>query len=181
VAVADRIKEAIDKMNMGEPENGLIQVCIAVDATAKKEYPKSGPGERTKKFLRDNQVFLTAFLRLAVGEEILLQVENRDGKPETKRLEEVLYRLVRCALVHEAELSDRVTITNQACFGLSNDGKFILSYGLIWGMICAVIGSPKNTQERAPENYWISIRGRKILLNELWGKKDIMIQDMFMD
>lgn len=176
MAVADRVKEAIDKMNLGDPVNALIQVCLAVDATAKREYPKNKVGERTKKFLRNNQVFLTAFVKLAVGGDILLQLKDKNGEPETKKLEEVLYKLVRCALVHEASISDRIIITPDPCFGLSKDGKFILSRGLIWGMINAVIGSPANSRERAPDNYWISIGGQRISLNELWGKKDIILQ-----
>lgn len=176
MGVAARVKEAIDKMNLGDPDNALIQICIAVDATAKSEYPKNKVGERTKKFLRNNQVFLTAFAKLAVGGDILLQFRGKNGEPETKKLEESLYKLVRCALMHEAELSDRVTYIPEPCFGLSKDGKFILSLNLIWGMINAVIGSPANSRERAPENYWISIGGQKISLNELWGKKDIILQ-----
>jgi len=171
MGVAARVKEAIDKMNLGDPDNALVQICLALDATAKKEYPKNKVGERIKEFLRDNQVFLTSFVNLEVGGDILMEFQGKSGEPETRRLEEVLYKLVRCALVHEAELSDRVIVTSELKFGLSKDSKFILSLGLIWGMIIAVIGSPANLQERVPDSYGISVRGEKFILNELWGKK----------
>ena len=174
MGLADRVKEAVDKMNLGEPVNALIQVCIAVDATAGKEYPKTKVGERNKKFLRNNQAFLTrvAFGKLEVGGDILLQFEDENGKRETKKLEEVLYDLVRCVLLHEGELSERVMITPKLEFGFSKDRKFLLSAGLIWGMLLAVIGSPVNSIERVPNHYWISVGGQQLPLNELWGKRE---------
>ena len=173
MAVADRIKEAVDKMNLGESINALIQVCIAVDATAKKEYPGYKVGKRIKGFLRNNQGFLTrvAFGNIEVQGDIELQFVSKNGKQEALTLQEVLYKLVRCSLVHEGELSDRVQITPNLILGFSKEGKFLLAHGLIWGMIIAVIGSPVNSKELVPDHYWIGIGGQRKALNELWGKK----------
>lgn len=172
MAVRDRIKEAIDKLSKGEYENALIQVCIAIDATAKKEYPGKKPGERCKKFLRDNQAFIT---RVGVGlleihGDILFASDLKNGKKD-KSLEQVLYRLVRCSLLHEGELTEEVLFTTNNKIGMTNEGIIILPINMIWAIILAIVGSGVNTQERLPDYCTISIGKTTMRLNDLWGKK----------
>lgn len=171
MAIKNRIKEAIDKLNQDDYENALIQVNIAIDATAKKEYPKEKTSHRCKKFLRENQAFIT---RVGLG---LLEIHGdiKFGK-EGKTLEEVLYNIIRCTLLHEGEMSEKIEITSKVSIGMSEDGKVIIPLNLIWAMILAVIGSKVNANERLPEHYSVTIgtirRTLKLRLNEFWGKKE---------
>ncbi len=73
----------------------LIQVMIAVDDTAKKEYPREKTSSRCKKFFRENQGFITrlAFGKLEIQGPMLLDVTEQGIT-----LDAVLYKLVRCSL-----------------------------------------------------------------------------------
>lgn len=179
MAIADRIKEAVDYMNLGNPVSALIQVCIAVDATAKKELKDKRVGDRITKFLRNNQEFI---LLIGLGKarggasDHIFQFKISEGKYEYKKLEEVLYELVRCTLLHEGDLSSKVVIVPQLELGFSKDRQFKLSVGLIWGMILAVVASPANSDQQLPNHYLIPIKGQNKALNELWGKKEELLQ-----
>lgn len=64
MSIGNRINEALEKLQKRDYENSLIQICIALDATAKKEYPGLGSAKRCKKFIEDNMSFIT---RVAFG------------------------------------------------------------------------------------------------------------------
>jgi hypothetical protein len=68
MAIVDRVKEACDKLLMGDPINALIQVSIAIDATAKKAYPQMTTSRRCRRWLSVNQDFITmvAFGKLEI-------------------------------------------------------------------------------------------------------------------
>ena len=60
--VTDRVIGCINKYNSNDLENALIQVCIALDGTAKKEYPKiKKVGERFRAFIKANMDIITFF------------------------------------------------------------------------------------------------------------------------
>ena len=169
--VADRVKESIDKLNEGDPINALIQVCIAIDATSKKEYPGQKPGQRFKAFLKKNQPFITRLStgKLEIGGSIIFTTKGR-----VKSLEEVLYKLVRCCLLHEGDLSEEVEITKNNVLGMTATGKVLVSENLIIAMVGAVVGSPVNIKEKIPDGYTIGLSGTdlRIDINSLWGKRE---------
>ena len=173
MAVRDRIKEAIDKLSKGDYENALIQVCIAVDATAKKEYPGKKTSHRCKKFLRKNQAFITkvGLGLLEIHGDIFFGPSDSVDKKRDKSLEEVLYKLVRCSLLHEGKLAEEVEFTTKNIFGISREGVIILPINMIWAIILAIVGSEVNAKERLLAYSTISIGKTTIRLNELWGKK----------
>ena len=60
--VADRVIECINKYNSNDLENALIQICIALDGTVKKEYPDiKKVGERFRAFIKANMDIITFF------------------------------------------------------------------------------------------------------------------------
>ena len=62
MAISDRIQECINKYNANDLDNALIQVCIAIDGTAKRDYPRiKKVGERFKEFIKSNQDIITFF------------------------------------------------------------------------------------------------------------------------
>ena len=128
MAIRDRVKEAIDKLNLNDPINALIQVSIAIDATGKKEYPGKKTSFRCKKFLVENRGFISrvAFGKLEVQGPMLFPVKTSKGTKSVRTLEEVLYHLVRCSLLHEGDLSNQVEITSRNEIGMTIDGKVTL-------------------------------------------------------
>ena len=174
MAIRDRVKEAIDKLNSNDPINALIQVSIAIDATGKKEYPGKKTSFRCKKFLVENRGFISrvAFGKLEIQGPMLFPFEGSKGFKTARTLEEVLYHLVRCSLLHEGELPNEVQITPKNEIGMTIDGKVLLPVNMIWAMILAVIGSHVNVTEKLPPGYTASIEDVKIDLNEFWGNSD---------
>jgi len=171
MAIRDRVKEAIDKLNLNDPINALIQVSIAIDATGKKEYPGKKTSFRCKKFLVENRGFISrvAFGKLEIQGPMLFPVKTSKGTKSVKTLEEVLYHLVRCSLLHEGDLPNEVEITSRNEIGMTIDGKVLISVNMIWAMILAVIGSRVNRSEKLPPGYTASIEDVNIDLNEFWG------------
>jgi hypothetical protein len=174
MAIRDRIKEAIDKLSSNDPTNALIQVSMAIDGTAKKKYPRKKTSIRCKKFLENNRGFISrvAFGKLEIQGPMLFQIQTAGDYSATKTLEEVLYHLVRCSLLHEGELPNEVEIIPEKSIGMSSDGKVLLSVHLIWAMILAVIGSDVNKAERLPPGNTASIEHITVDLNDFWGNSD---------
>jgi hypothetical protein len=172
--IGDRIKEAIDKMQQRDNVNSLIQVSIAIDATAKKIYPKLKTSERCKAFIRDNQAFITrtAFGLLEIQGPFELEFNGQDGKTHTKTFEEVLYHLVRCSLIHEGDLPNEVEFTDSKSIGVTNGGKILISTNIIMALIMSVIASEPNAREKLPICYTATIDNRNLILNDFWGKKE---------
>ena len=51
--ISGRVIECINKYNANDLDNALIQICIALDGTAKREYPKvNNVGKRFKEFVK---------------------------------------------------------------------------------------------------------------------------------
>jgi len=173
MAISDRIVEAVNKLSARDPISALIQLMIAVDATAQKEYPDRGVGDRFRGFFRDHQAFITrvAFGILEIQGDVVFQFPDR-----VETLEQVLYRLVRCALLHEGSLSDEVTVSFENKIGMERGRKVILPVSLVWALILAVIGLKVNAQEALPDGYVASIGVTSIPLNRFWGKKDEIYQ-----
>ncbi len=174
MAIRDRIKEAIDKLKLNDPINALIQVSIAIDSTGKKIYLGKKTSFRCKKFLEDNRGFISrvAFGKLEIQGPMLFPIQASKGSKKTRTLEEVLYHLVRCSLLHEGELPNEVEITSKNEIGMTIDGKVLLPVNMIWAMILAVIGSDVNRLERLPPGYTASIEDVAIDLNDFWGNSE---------
>jgi len=174
MAIQDRVKEAIDKLSMNDPINALIQICIAIDATGKKEYPKEDTSVRCKNFLAENRGFISrvSFGKLVIRGPILFPFKLQNGTTKHKTLEEVLYHLVRCSLVHEGDLPNEVEITPKPQIGMTVDGKVLIPIKMLWALILAVIGSPDNKSQRLPPGYKASIDDVTVDLNEFWGQRE---------
>lgn len=169
MAIADRVKEAIDKLAKGDIANALIQISIAIDATAKKAYPKQTSSHRCKKFIRDNQAFIT---RVGYGKlEIRGDIKYQTASGE-KSFEQILYNVVRCSLIHEGTIPDTIVITKENKFGVTYDGKVVIADKIIWALIYVVIGAHVNQSEKLPDYYTATIGETTLKLNELWGDKD---------
>ncbi len=52
MAVSDRVQEALIKLEERDVDNALIQLSIAVDATAKKMHPQLKNAQRIKSLLK---------------------------------------------------------------------------------------------------------------------------------
>jgi hypothetical protein len=84
----------------------------------------------------------------------------------------MLYDVVRCAAVHEAKLPANLRFTKEPVIRLGLHGELALPIDVIYGLLIAVVASPKNAGETAEGDPAFSFAGRSRRLNDLWGKRD---------
>lgn len=85
---------------------------------------------------------------------------------------EMLYDVVRCTAVHEAKLPDNLRFTEQPAIQTGLDGELVLPIDVIYGLLIAIVASPKNADQRVEGGPVFSFGGRRIRVNELWGERD---------
>jgi hypothetical protein len=161
-----RLIEAYDKIIRGDWINALIQICITLDAVAKRTHGGK-PGKRIKQYIRENQYILTriAMLHLEAHGDLMFQVAG--GK--TMKFEEIVYELVRCALLHEGELDSRVKIVQLPSIGLDDQGNFFLSVYMIMALCLLLVADPKTNQIRWPEMASFTVEGTTIKFSDIQG------------
>ena len=133
MAMGDRVRECIDKLNQSDYENALIQLSIAFDGTAKREYPKEKKvGKRFKRFLRDTQDIITYF---TFAVTFLINCQH-DGYI----LEDIIYKVLRCGLLHEGSIPDEIEFVDQIVWGRPN-GKWTLPKSYMLGGLLQTVAS----------------------------------------
>ena len=171
MSVADRVTECINKYNANDLVNALIQLCIALDGTAKNEYPRMKKvGERFKAFIKANQDIITFF---TFNTNIFIDCEFGGYA-----IEQFIYKVLRCGLLHEGEVS--------AMFKFAEAGEPILIGGKQWrfprtfvfGTLLAVIGAPTNARQSVGDHIGVTVMGKSFKVNELWGRADLVRKAM---
>jgi hypothetical protein len=161
--VGKRIETAIKHLMEKDYENALIQICIAIDATAKKKWKNNKPGKRIKLFIKEYETLIYQFassghLKLARGGKISIGNE----------LAEVLYKNIRCVLLHGDSISDHIIIEEKYTIGIIK-GKIIINIGMIIGFLLSTVVDSVNQYERCDFSYVIDIAGVNIDVNQIWG------------
>ena len=167
MSIADRVSECINKYNANDLENALIQLCIALDGTAKNEYPRTKKvGERFRAFVKANMDIITFF---TFNTNIFINCQFGGYT-----IEQFIYRVLRCGLLHEAQLSamfkfvepgEPISIgTKQWCFPKT----------FIFGTLLAVIGASSNSNQKVAEDLVVMIMGKRFRVNDLWGRADLI-------
>lgn len=177
MTIKKRIKKAIIDFSQGDLEDSLIQVFIAIDATAKKEGHTGGNGERCKKFLDKNRALITkvGFGFWEFQGKLIFGSGNPKNKNDSISLEEILYHSLRCTLLHEGTIPDTIIFCEETVFG-SENGKYLFPKRFVMGLIFSVIGSPANKNERLETNPSIDLNGNRYFVNDLWGKSEMILK-----
>jgi len=177
MGIASFVDGALTMHSLGQSDVALALACSAVDATAKRVYPQAKVGERYRAFLQENLELVTAFgfpgvqaagIRIKVGANLGLDPKDVD-KDNYTSIEAILYRIVRCGLIHECDVETKIRFTKETQIG-NFDETFCLPAALILGLLAAVVLHPANSAERSQLDSSIVLSGRKFSLNSLWGK-----------
>jgi len=178
MSVGKRISDTINKMEDADPEGALFQICAAIDVTAKNESGKSGR-KNYKDFIRQNLGLITD---IAFGGRKILNLNLAYDHPKLKKnangcvpLQDLFYHVVRCGLYHEATLPDDLKFTDDMQIRIEEDGVLVLPSALIYGLICAVIVSPANREERAPKEAMLNFGKFPIPINKMWGHRNELL------
>lgn len=174
--IGKRIDECLGKLNEGDGENAFIQLSLAIEGTSKLAYPElRGSAQRNKQFIKDSMPFV--FWSLTNGTPSASKsfsfMTDNDGTKKEVPLEDVMYNLLRCSLVHEATMPDTVEFTTESYIA-NIDGKIILPLAIIFSYCCAVIAHPVNKGAVLEKNNLVQMYGSNTLynLNNCWGDEE---------
>ena len=156
----ERIEDARVLWEANRIEGAAIQVLIAVAATVRKRYPlPMKDSDAFKAFIKDEIAKITN----GPTKNVAFYYDGKHGVT----LEDVVYKFVRCELVHEGKLPANIEFTHPVRgpgipFGRSPsgepyDGKLfnciklydVLGFplGWVWNLIRAVAEAPENKHE----------------------------------
>lgn len=166
--IGRRIDTAIGHLTNRDYENALIQVCIAIDGTAKKKWQSYKPGKRIRTFIDEYEAFIYQFA--SSGYLKLRGPGNQKGKIFINgSLSDTLYKSIRCVLHHGDEIANHIELREgNNIIGVSR-GKFILNTGYIDGFMFSVIADKVNQNEFCATNPNYYHNGIQIRINDLWG------------
>lgn len=178
ITITKRVKSAIDYWDKGEVELALTDACIAVDATSIKYYNLS------KSSRSEYQRFLGEFMWLItysglpglMSQDIKIprgKLSIPNVTDSTVSVEQLIYHVVRCDLVHANSIDPNIVFSNSVTLG--NDGdKVLISRNIVWGILHSVIFNPANLNEKISQGfYWTSIIDFKMFIDDCWGKTHI--------
>lgn len=94
--------------------------------------------------------------------DIKTDIEGRAG------LEDIIYHIARCGLVHQCEIDERIEFTERTMLG-DFEHKFRIPYAIVFGLIMAVILAKENKREKMNFSHKVCLGGKNIDLNSLWG------------
>ncbi len=121
MSIGKRADEALASLASGDAEAALLSACVLVGATSRLEYPNEPRDSvRYKNFLSSYVwiIGLVAFQIVAKGYKVkCLHPELKPTEDDTALLEDVLYKVVRCGLLHEADISQYVQLSNSTIIG----------------------------------------------------------------
>ena len=174
VAISDRVKKALIDFTTGEYDNALIQINIAIDASGGKSFPaERNSGTRSKLILSRNEPFILWF---ASGGRIHSRKAGQLLIPSThagSEMSDWLYGIIRCGLLHEADISSQVKFTEAYSFGRPND-KYLVSTHLMAALALVIVGEEANSDESFREDVVLEIGGNGVELERFWGRKQAL-------
>ena len=76
-------------------------------------------------------------------------------------------------ILYEAELSSQVKFTDNGVTTVDEQGTLFLPNGIVTGLLLAVVGSPKNSDEKLDGEYSLTISKD---VNIFWGKREAIFR-----
>lgn len=141
-----RIIEALEKIEINDFENALIQISIGIDSVAKKKYPKLKSAERCIRLIENYRDFIYRFC--TCGKIKILNNGNIIYSDfEGKNLGEILYKVIRCGLIHEGKLPKNQTFLFGEGYGIgacrvgdsNSEFGFLVSRSLLVSLCLIII------------------------------------------
>ncbi|WP_294358554.1 hypothetical protein [uncultured Clostridium sp.] len=124
-------------------EEALCLACIAIDACSYKQYPNEGNAKRYKSFLKEHFSTICRYgfpgvqansIRIKVNVPNVHLKTDKNGYVD---MEQIIYHVIRCGLVHECNIEKTIQFTDTTRIGDWNN-KFYIPKDIIWGLIAAV-------------------------------------------
>ena len=177
MSIGSQVNEAMRKFSEDCFEDAVVATSIALSATARLEYPTDGDRAACRKFLEKNLPIISkiGWVSFGVSQPINFRYRRLDSRSpgiDVRTMPEMLYDVVRCTAVHEAGLPKNLRFTKQSIIQTGLDGELVLPVDVIYGLLIAIVTSPKNADEQVEGEPVFSFGGKSIRVNELWGERD---------
>lgn len=181
MSIARCVERALGALGRYDFEDAFLQASVAVAATAHKECSSSDLSDQKeyRKFVQDNIDLITRVslgatfrqgIRLWYSHPDLHLEATTDG---THSLDELLYVVVRCCLVHEAGLPAGFTVVHEPIFTTgASPGEVSISSRLVLGIAVAVTVSPVNANEELNHESSVELNGERVTLRQLRGRRN---------
>jgi hypothetical protein len=173
MALSNFVYNGIQLFQEGSQDVAVSLICSALDATAKKRCPKKNNNERNKQFMRDSMYIITKFGMpgiFATGIQIkcvdVLGIKtDKDGYVG---IEDIIYHVIRCALVHECDVAELIVFTDHVGLGDFNR-TFEIPKSIFVGLAMSTILAPENADERCTKSIVINTASGTYEVNDIWG------------
>jgi hypothetical protein len=171
MAVADFLIASLREFQHGNYHAAMACVCIAVDATAKSEFG----GSSKARCLAFVDAYLDVITKVGLANAVVagpgstLKLRDPLSPGKTKRIQDIIYESIRCALIHEANLPIAVSFTEQAFYGFENS-TFKIPTRMIIALFLAAIVSPANSGGRLPLDLELNVDGCSIRIVDIAAK-----------
>jgi hypothetical protein len=119
MSVRDRLEDAILLWENGRKQGAWIQVLIAAAATSKQRFPAMNDGDAFRAFIGEVLPTIVTGIGPAVPGGIKVVMNADSAKPMP--LNQMLYKHLRCNLLHEAVMSAEVCLSESR----EVDGKLV--------------------------------------------------------
>lgn len=97
-----------------------------------------------------------------------LIVDAPKDPSKTKNITKVLYDIVRCSLIHEADLPFNVQFTDDGFYGMRN-GIYLIPTNFFYALLFSIVASPSMHGKSVMSEIQISLRGQLFPINEMIG------------
>jgi hypothetical protein len=152
MSIANFVDAAIDELGAGRYDVAMSLACSAIDGTTAKTSAQSKKnGERFKAFLEENMRLITRYGFPGIeASGIRIKCSNipdiKTDKDGYVSMADIIYHVVRCSVIHECSIDQRIEFTEQTQIG-DFQNKFKIPRRLIAGLLAAVVQSPNNSDE----------------------------------
>lgn len=175
--IGNFLSDAINKIIAGDYEMATASLCIAISGTAIKAFPNENKDStRYKRFLQQYMsliIYVATGLALKKGAPFRVHFDHPKVPKDSEgncSLEDILYHIIRCGLLHEAVFPSIIILGNN----ISGNGE--VPIGILSGLIIAVIVAPENIYERLTQDYSQIINGKNVNLNDFWGREQELVE-----
>lgn len=176
MSIGKRVGEAIDKMEIADAEAALFAICVAIEATATKEFGK--PGRSSYKDFIDQNFSLISNIALGrTVEGFSLEYDHPDLKKNPSGIypiQDIFYHAVRCGLYHQAGLPSNLKFIKEKQVRC-NQGALCLPSSLVYGLIVAVVVAPVNNGETLEKPSMLNFGEFPIPISKLWGRRSELL------
>jgi len=173
MALSTFVYSGIQLFQEGSQDVAVSLICSALDATAKKRYPKKNNNERNKQFMRDSMHIITYFGMPGIfATGIRIKCVDVPGIKTDKDgyvgIEDIIYHVIRCALIHECDVAELIVFTEHVRIGDFNQ-RFEIPKSVFVGLAMSTILAPENADERCAKSIVINTASGSYEVNDIWG------------